>query len=152
MKIEQILQFRFNDPVTQANFQHLAPSMYKAMMEEMRPIVTEELADNEATCKERLRKYNEFLNRLAYLRNEAETFYQIAYSQQLVARSLETDLNGKPLSPSVAKEIALQDCAGVNYLSALARWLWESIRQGKSSVQSLLKAERESRWAGGGPQ
>lgn len=116
--------------------------MYELMTGEMRSVAIAPLEDNESHLKERLRKYSEYLNRLAFIRNECETFNQIAYTKELV----QFEAEGK--KTTTAKECALSEASGPNYMASLARYLSESLKEGKSSIQSLLSAEKAARWAG----
>jgi hypothetical protein len=134
---DKIKAFQFGDPDTQREWVDEVDHAWEFMLNEVKVATLEPIEDNVEKLRARLLLFGHYLVRLAYCRARLEQFYSTAYSLRLGEQA------GKGKSMTEAKAETDKQVACVAYLHALAERLFESLKEGKSAMQSVLAMERE---------
>ena len=134
---EKIKAFQFGEPTLQQEWVAEVDHAWEFLLSEVKAATLEPIVDNVEQLRKQLLLFAHYLVRLAYCRARMQQFYDIAYSQRLSEQA------GKGFSITEAKERANAQVAPVTYLHALSERLFESLKEGKSAMQSVLAMERE---------
>lgn len=134
---DKIKGFQFGDPDLQADWEREVDHAWDFLLREVKATALEPIEDNVPQLRERLLLFGHYLVRLAYCRARLQEFYNVAYSLRLGEQA------GKGVTITEAKEKATKAVAPVAYLHGLSERLFESQKEGKSTMQSVLAMERE---------
>lgn len=136
--VAELKRFKFATASLSASWGREVESTMTLLLDEVEPYFEKPYPDDASSLRESLKLIDMYVGRICFRRANAETFYKISYLSKVAEYSKKAGIKADKV-----KKQAEKDSIPVMYLMALCERAWESLREKKSVLQSLLAMERE---------